>query len=34
MSMGAIVSMAIILTVVVGGFIFFLVKAIRKERNG
>ncbi|MEM6735098.1 MAG: hypothetical protein AAF620_03410 [Bacteroidota bacterium] len=26
--------MTIILTVVVGGFIFFLVKAIRKERNG
>ncbi|MEM8939118.1 MAG: MetS family NSS transporter small subunit [Bacteroidota bacterium] len=34
MSLGAIASMTIILTVVVGGFIFFLVKAIRKERNG
>ncbi len=34
MSTGAIVSMIIILTIVVGGFIFFLTKAIKKERNG
>jgi hypothetical protein len=33
MSTGAIISMAIILTVVVGGFIYFLTRAIRKERN-
>lgn len=34
MSGGAILSMIIILTVVVGGFIYFLTKAIKKERNG
>lgn len=34
MSSGAILSMVIILTVVVGGFVFFLTKAIKKERNG
>lgn len=34
MSGGAILSMIIILTVVVGGFVYFLTKAIKKERNG
>jgi len=34
MSIGAIVSMILILTTIVGGFIFFLTKAIKKERNG
>ena len=34
MSSGAIISMIIILSVVVGGFIYFLTKAIKKERNG
>ncbi len=34
MSTGAIVSMIIILTIVAGGFLFFLTKAIKKERNG
>ena len=34
MSGGAILSMMIILSVVVGGFIYFLTKAIKKERNG
>lgn len=34
MSGGAIISMIIILSVVVGGFIYFLTKAIKKERNG
>ncbi|SNT29354.1 hypothetical protein SAMN05421640_3243 [Ekhidna lutea] len=33
MSTGAIVSMVIILSVVVGGFIYFLTRAIKKERN-
>jgi len=34
MSLGAIFSMTLILTVIVGGFIYFLNKAIKKERNG
>ncbi len=34
MSGSAILSMILILTVVVGGFIYFLTKAIKKERNG
>ena len=33
MSTESIISMIIILTIVVGGFIFFLTKAIKKERN-
>ena len=33
MSTGAIVSMIIILTIVIGGFVYFLTKAIKKERN-
>ena len=33
MSTSAIISMIIILTVVVGGFVYFLSKAIRKEKN-
>ncbi|WP_420318622.1 MetS family NSS transporter small subunit [Ekhidna sp.] len=33
MSTGAIVSMLIILTVVVGGFLYFLTRAIKKERD-
>ncbi|WP_425391162.1 MetS family NSS transporter small subunit [Ekhidna sp.] len=33
MSTGAIVSMIIILTVVVGGFLYFLTRAIKKERK-
>lgn len=34
MSQGAIFSMILILTIIVGGFIYFLNKAIKKERNG
>jgi len=34
MSQGAILSMILILTVIVGGFIYFLSKAIKKERHG
>ncbi|MEM6641354.1 MAG: MetS family NSS transporter small subunit [Bacteroidota bacterium] len=34
MSAGAIISMILILSVVGGGFIFFLAKAIKKEQNG
>lgn len=33
MSSGAIISMTLILAIVVGGFIYFLTKAIRKERK-
>lgn len=33
MSTSTIISMIVILTIVVGGFIYFLTKAIRKERN-
>ncbi|WP_420575215.1 MetS family NSS transporter small subunit [Ekhidna sp.] len=33
MSTGAIISMIVILTVVIGGFIYFLTRAIKKERN-
>ena len=33
MSIGAIISMIIILTIVVGGFVYFLSKAIKKERS-
>lgn len=33
MSTGAIISMMIILSIVVGGFIYFLTRAIKKERN-
>ncbi|MEP0984245.1 MetS family NSS transporter small subunit [Ekhidna sp.] len=33
MSTGAIISMIIILSIVVGGFVYFLTKAIKKERN-
>ena len=34
MSSTAILSMILILTIVVGGFVFFLTKAIKNERNG
>lgn len=34
MSGGAVLSMVLILTVVVGGFLYFLLKAIKNERNG
>lgn len=34
MSTSAIISMIIILAIVMGGFVFFLTKAIKKERNG
>ena len=34
MTQGAIISMILILTFIVGGFIYFLSKAIKKERNG
>ncbi len=34
MSTGAIFSMIVILTIVVGGFIYFLTKAIKKEKEG
>ena len=34
MSTGAIISMIVILTIVVGGFIYFLTKAIKKEKGG
>jgi hypothetical protein len=33
MSTEAIISMIVILTIVVGGFIYFLSRAINKERN-
>lgn len=33
MTSGAIMSMIVILTIVVGGFVFFLSKAIKKERK-
>ncbi|MFK7953525.1 MAG: MetS family NSS transporter small subunit [Ekhidna sp.] len=33
MSTSAIISMIVILTIVVGGFLFFLTKAIRKEKQ-
>ena len=33
MSTAAIISMIVILTIVVGGFIFFLTKAIKKEKG-
>ncbi len=33
MSTGAIISMIIILSVVVGGFMYFLVRAIKKENT-
>jgi hypothetical protein len=33
MSGQAIISMVVILTIVVGGFIYFLTRAINKERN-
>lgn len=33
MSTGAIISMIVILTTVVGGFVYFLTKAIRKEKS-
>lgn len=32
MSAGAIISMVIILTIIVGGFVFFLYKAIKNEK--
>ncbi len=34
MSLGAILSMILILTIIIGGFIFFLSEAIKNERNG
>lgn len=34
MSISALISMILILTLVVGGFIYFLLKAIKKEQNG
>lgn len=33
MSTGAIVSMIVILSIVIGGFVYFLTRAIKKERN-
>ncbi|MEO9485569.1 MAG: MetS family NSS transporter small subunit [Ekhidna sp.] len=33
MSTSAIISMIVILTVVVGGFMYFLTRAIRKEKD-
>ena len=33
MSIGTILSMIVILTIVVGGFIYFLTKAIKKEKR-
>ncbi|MFT5641223.1 MAG: hypothetical protein ACI9A7_001327 [Cyclobacteriaceae bacterium] len=33
MSLTGIISMALILTIVVGGFLFFLSKAIKNESN-
>lgn len=33
MSTGAIISMVIILSIVMGGFLYFLTRAIKKERN-
>ncbi len=33
MSTGAIISMIIILSIVIGGFVYFLTRAIKKERN-
>lgn len=33
MSTGGIISMIVILTIVVGGFIYFLTKAIKKEKG-
>ncbi|MEQ9404011.1 MAG: MetS family NSS transporter small subunit [Cyclobacteriaceae bacterium] len=33
MTVSTIISMAIILTIIVGGFGYFLMKAIRKERE-
>ncbi|MEO9870830.1 MetS family NSS transporter small subunit [Ekhidna sp.] len=33
MSTGAIISMIIILSMVMGGFVYFLTKAIRKEKD-
>lgn len=33
MSAGAIISMILILSIVVGGFIYFLSKAIKKEKH-
>lgn len=33
MSTGAIISMVVILTIVVGGFIYFLTRAIKKEKS-
>ncbi|WP_370086263.1 MetS family NSS transporter small subunit [Ekhidna sp.] len=33
MSAGAILSMIIILSIVIGGFVYFLTRAIKKERN-
>ncbi len=33
MSTGAIISMIVILTIIVGGFIYFLTRAIKKERD-
>ena len=34
MSQGAIISMILILTIIIGGFIYLLNKAIKKENNG
>ncbi|NQZ75078.1 MAG: MetS family NSS transporter small subunit [Ekhidna sp.] len=33
MSLSAIVSMIIILSIVVGGFVYFLTRAIKKEKS-
>lgn len=33
MSIDAVISMFVILTIIVGGFIFFLTKAIKNERK-
>lgn len=33
MSSGAIISMILILTTVVGGFVYFLIKAIKNEKT-
>lgn len=33
MSIGAIISMILIITTIVGGFLYFLVKAIKNEKT-
>lgn len=33
MSLSAIVSMIVILTLIIGGFVFFLAKAVQREKS-